>query len=145
MWPHLQSFCAGDFAPPEPEFRPEFRETNFGCPNFGPEFLGRKEAPRKIHPREIHLPKFTFQNSTQKSGQKFTLHLCSQEASQNFQRFSRYFRAVSHYLQGARHNVRDLVTILTSKGLKLVSGTSKEVLIRGSAERIWGEFGILVW
>ena len=33
--------CTGDFAPPEPEFRPEFCETNFGHPNFGPEFLGR--------------------------------------------------------------------------------------------------------
>ena len=33
--------CTGDFAPPEPEFRPEFCETNFGRPNFGPEFLGR--------------------------------------------------------------------------------------------------------
>ena len=28
------------------------------------------ETPQKIHPAEIHLPKFTFQNSTQKSGQK---------------------------------------------------------------------------
>ena len=33
--------CTGDFAPPEPEFWPEFGETNFGRPNFGPEFLGR--------------------------------------------------------------------------------------------------------
>ena len=33
--------CTGDFAPPEPEFRAEFWETNFGRPNFGPEFLGR--------------------------------------------------------------------------------------------------------
>ena len=33
--------CTGDFAPPEPEFRPEFCETNFERPNFGPEFLGR--------------------------------------------------------------------------------------------------------
>ena len=30
--------CTGDFAPPEPEFRAEFWETNFGPPNFGPEF-----------------------------------------------------------------------------------------------------------
>ena len=43
-------------------------------PNFWVEFFdsafSAKEAPSKIHPREIHLPKFTFQNSTQKSGQK---------------------------------------------------------------------------
>ena len=44
-------------------------------PNLGPNrvgflilFFSAKEAPRKIHPQEIHLPKFTFQNSTQKSG-----------------------------------------------------------------------------
>ena len=36
-----QKSAQGDFAPPEPEFRPEFCETNFGRPNFGPEFLGR--------------------------------------------------------------------------------------------------------
>ena len=51
-------------------------------PNSGPNSVKRildarildpfpaKEAPWKIHPREIHLPKFTFQNSTQKSDQK---------------------------------------------------------------------------
>ena len=33
--------CTGDFTPPEPEFRPEFCETNFGRPKFEPEFLGR--------------------------------------------------------------------------------------------------------
>ena len=43
---------------------------------FEPVFFPAKEAPRKIQPQEIHLSKFTFQNSTQKSGQKFTLHLC---------------------------------------------------------------------
>ena len=37
--------CTGDFTPPEPEFRPEFCETNFGRPNFEPEFLGRIFAP----------------------------------------------------------------------------------------------------
>ena len=36
-----EKFCAGDFAPPKPEFGPEFWEPNFGRPNFGPEFLGR--------------------------------------------------------------------------------------------------------
>ena len=35
------NFCTGDFAPPKPEFGPEFWEANFGRPNFGPEFLGR--------------------------------------------------------------------------------------------------------
>ena len=43
-------------------------------PNSWVEFLSlsfpAKEAPRKIHPQEIHLSKFTFRNSTQKSGQK---------------------------------------------------------------------------
>ena len=71
------NFRTGDFAPPEPEFRAEFWETNFGRPNFGPEFRGRivwlcffqqKRPPE--NPQEIHLQKFTFQNSTQKSGQK---------------------------------------------------------------------------
>ena len=38
--------------------------------NFLTLFFPAKEAPWKIHPREIHLPKSTFQNSTQKSGQK---------------------------------------------------------------------------
>ena len=33
----------------------------------------RKKRPSKIHLQEIHLPKF--RNSTQKSGNKFTLHL----------------------------------------------------------------------
>ena len=69
-------FLLGDFAPPEPEFGAEFWGTNFGSPNFGPEFLGHiclillfpAEEALKFHPQEIHLPKFTFQNSTQKSG-----------------------------------------------------------------------------
>ena len=68
------NFRAGDFAPPEPEFRAEFWETNFGRPNFGPEFRGRIFwlcfSPAKEAPSKIHLQKFTFQNSTQTSGQK---------------------------------------------------------------------------
>ena len=32
--------CTAEFAPPEPEFRAKFWETNVGRPNFGPEFLG---------------------------------------------------------------------------------------------------------
>ena len=74
------NFCTGDFAPPEPEFRAEFWETNFGRPNFWPEFLGRIFwacfIQQKRPPEKFTLPKFTFQNSTKKSGQKFTLHLC---------------------------------------------------------------------
>ena len=61
-------FLHGGFAPPEPELRAEFWETNFGRPNFGPESLGwiwgffffSKGGPLKIHPRETHLSKFTF-------------------------------------------------------------------------------------
>ena len=62
-----------------PNLGPNSGKRIFGRPNFGPEFLGRilwsyffpgKEAPSKIHRRQIHLPKFTFQDSTQKSGQK---------------------------------------------------------------------------
>ena len=37
---------------------------------FEPVFSSKKSPPRKIHPQEIHLSKFTFQNSTQKSGHK---------------------------------------------------------------------------
>ena len=49
-----QMSAQGKFAPPEPEFRAEFWETNFGRPKFGPKFLGSnfltlffpaKEAP----------------------------------------------------------------------------------------------------
>ena len=64
--------CTGDFAPPEPEFRAEFWETNFGRPNVGPEFLGRffwlcffiskwgplKNSPLRNSPPKINLPKF---------------------------------------------------------------------------------------
>ena len=39
--PMVVRVCTGDFAPPEPEFRAESWETNFGRPNFGPEVLGR--------------------------------------------------------------------------------------------------------
>ena len=96
--------CTGDFAPSEPEFMPEFCETNFGRPNFGPEFFGRifdsvfpaKEAPWKIHPREIHLPKFTFQNSTQKSDQKIHIahlqgRLANKIAKRGFQSQKTHF------------------------------------------------------
>ena len=48
---------------------PEFW-TRIPGSNFLSLFFPAKEAPRKIHPQEIHLSKFTFQNSTQKSGQK---------------------------------------------------------------------------
>ena len=74
------NFCTGDFAPPEPDFRAEFWEkkkldARILDPNSWAEFFDSvfcpAKAPRKIHPREIHLPKFTFQNSTQKSGTKF--------------------------------------------------------------------------
>ena len=53
--------------------------NEFWTPEFWTRILGSnflilafpsKVAPCKIHPREIHLPKFTFQNSTRKSGQK---------------------------------------------------------------------------
>ena len=53
--------------------------NEFWTPEFWTRILGSnffilvfpaKEAPRKIHPQEIRLPKFTFQNSTQKSCQK---------------------------------------------------------------------------
>ena len=43
-WRHNPSgtnLCTRDFAPPKPEFGPEFWGTNFGRTNFGPEFLGR--------------------------------------------------------------------------------------------------------
>ena len=77
--------CTGDFAPPEPEFRAEFWETNFGCPNFGPEFLGRIFSlcffPAKEPPEKFTLEKFTSQNSPSKiqprnRAKKITLHLC---------------------------------------------------------------------
>ena len=76
--------CTGDFAPPEPEFRAEFWETNFGRPEFWTRILESKcltllfpakEAPSKIHPREIHLPKFTSKNSPQNSGRKIHIAL----------------------------------------------------------------------
>ena len=51
---------------------PEFWTRIHGSFFFFPE----KEAPRDIHPWEIHLPKFTFQNSTQKSGQKIHIARC---------------------------------------------------------------------
>ena len=65
------NFCTGDIAPPEPEFGAELILD-------AREFSGQifwfcspaKEAPRKSNPREIDLPKFTFQNSTRKSGQQ---------------------------------------------------------------------------
>ena len=60
---------------------PNFGRPNFGRPNSWVEFfdsvLSSKRGPRKIQPREIHLPKFTFQTSTQKSGQKIHMHLCT--------------------------------------------------------------------
>ena len=77
--------CTGDFAPPEPEFRPEFCETNFGRPNSGPEFLGRIFwlcfLQQKRPPEKFTLEKFTSQNSPSKiqprnRTKKFTLHLC---------------------------------------------------------------------
>ena len=77
--------CTGEFAPPEPEFRPEFWETNFGWPNFGPEFLGRIFwlcfFLQKRPPEKFTLEKFTSQNSRSKiqsrnRTKKFTLHLC---------------------------------------------------------------------
>ena len=52
----------------------EFWTPEFWTPVLGSNcfilFFPAKEACPKIHPPEIHLPKFTFQNSTQKSGQK---------------------------------------------------------------------------
>ena len=45
-------------------------DPNFWVEFFEPFFVPAKEAPRKIHHQEIHLSKFTFQTSTQKSGQK---------------------------------------------------------------------------
>ena len=52
------------------EFRtPEFWTRILGS-NFLTLFFPPKEPRSKIHPREIHLPKITFQNSTQKSGEK---------------------------------------------------------------------------
>ena len=77
--------CTGDFAPPEPEFRAEFRETNFGRPNFGPEFLGwifwACFFQQKRPPEKFTLEKFTSKNSPSKiqprnRAKKFTLHLC---------------------------------------------------------------------
>ena len=79
------NFCTGDFAPPEPEFGPEFWETNFGRPNFGPEFWGRilwsYFFQEKRPPRKFTVEKFTSQNSPSKiqprnRAKKFTLHLC---------------------------------------------------------------------
>ena len=64
------NFCTRDFAPPRPEFGPEFWETNFGRPNFGPEFLGRVLWPyffqEKRPPRKFTVEKFTSQNSPSK-------------------------------------------------------------------------------
>ena len=71
------------FAPPQPEFRPEFCETNFGRPNFGPEFLGRifdsVFSSKKRPPEKFTLEKFTSQNALSKIQprnwtKKFTLH-----------------------------------------------------------------------
>ena len=77
--------CTGDFAPPEPEFRAEFWETNFGLPNFGPEFSSRIFwlcfSQPKRPPEKFTLEKFTSQNSHRKihpriRAEKFTLHFC---------------------------------------------------------------------
>ena len=79
------NFRAGDFAPPEPEFRAEFWETNFGRPNFGLEFRGRIFwlcfFQQKRPPEKFTLEKFTSKNSPSKiqprnRAQKFTLRLC---------------------------------------------------------------------
>ena len=58
----------------EPKFRAEFWETNFGRPNFG-DTNSRVKClilcfPAQEDPRKFTLEKFTFQSSTQKSGQK---------------------------------------------------------------------------
>ena len=83
--PSGTNFCTGDFAPPKPEFGPEFSETNFGRPNFGPEFLGRifwsYFFQQKRPPEKFTVEKFTSQNSPFKiqprnRAKKFTLHLC---------------------------------------------------------------------
>ena len=74
------NFCTKDFAPPKPEFGPEFWETNFGRPNFGPEFLGRifwacffqQRAPQKNLPSRNSPSKIQPRNRAK----KFTLHLC---------------------------------------------------------------------
>ena len=76
--------CTGDFAPPEPEVRAEFCETNFGRPNIGPE--------------KFTLEEFTSQNSPSKikpkSGQKNHIaplqsHLADSSAA------SKYFTSAS--------------------------------------------------
>ena len=77
--------CTGDFAPPEPEFRAEFWETNFGRPNFGPEFSSRIFwlcfFQQKRPPEKFTLEKFTSRNSHRKIhpriwAEKFTLYFC---------------------------------------------------------------------
>ena len=60
----------GHFAPPEPEFGAEFRETNFGCPNLDPnswvEVLILFFCQQKSPPPKFTLQKFTSQNSPSK-------------------------------------------------------------------------------
>ena len=74
-----------DFAPPEPEFRAEFRETNFGRPNLDPnscvEFFDSVFPAKDAFQEHVTLEKFTSQKSPSKihprnRAKKFTLHLC---------------------------------------------------------------------
>ena len=70
-------------------------------------FVPAKEAPWKIHPRETHLPEFTFQNSTQKSGQK--IHIAPLQGHLWWHFFGEFVcnvvRARSQFWESARNSV----------------------------------------
>ena len=81
---------------PEPEFGAEFYEMNFGRPNLDPNswvdflvpfFCPAKEAPQNSAP-QIHLPKFTFQNSTQKSSKSIHIAPLQGRLARISQRFT---------------------------------------------------------
>ena len=89
------NFSKRDFAPPEPEFRAEFWETNFGRLNFGPQFLGRIFwfcfFQWKRPAGEFNLEKFTSQNSPFKIQPRnrakiFTLDLCKGHLADSLKR-----------------------------------------------------------
>ena len=70
-------FLRRGFCTSETRIRARILLNEFWTPELWTRILGSnllvlfsRKGPLKTHCREIHLPKFTFQNSTQKSGQK---------------------------------------------------------------------------